>query len=53
MQTHAGNGLLAGLVSITASCAFVEGWAAVVIGMIGGFVYYGATHLVTNVWKVG
>ena len=30
------NGLLAGLVAITAPCAFVDGWSAVIIGMVAG-----------------
>ncbi|MCM3356993.1 MULTISPECIES: ammonium transporter [unclassified Psychrobacillus] len=37
------NGALAGLVAITASCAFVDVWASVVIGLIAGvLVFYSA-----------
>jgi ammonium transporter, Amt family len=32
------NGVLAGLVAITAPCAFVDGWAAVVIGLLAGVI---------------
>jgi Amt family ammonium transporter len=36
----AGNGALAGLVAITGPCAYVNTWSAVIIGIIGGGVYY-------------
>jgi Amt family ammonium transporter len=48
----AGNGALAGLVSITGPCAFVQTWAALLIGIIGGLVYYGASKLILLVFKV-
>src|SRR4029434_303045 len=38
------NGMLAGLVAITAPCAFVDSWAAVVIGAIAG------VAVVVSVW---
>jgi ammonia channel protein AmtB len=35
------NGILGGLVAVTANCAFVDYWAAVVIGILSGGVYLG------------
>jgi Amt family ammonium transporter len=37
------NGILAGLVAITAPCAFVDSWAAVVIGAVAGVLVCWAT----------
>jgi len=34
------NGVLAGLVAVTCPCAWIEGWAAIVIGLIGGILMY-------------
>merc|ERR1719498_1056821 len=42
------NGILGGLVSITAACDRVHPWAAFVIGFIGAFVYIGSTRLMSK-----
>eukprot|EP00640_Fibrocapsa_japonica_P001704 CAMPEP_0113935380 /NCGR_PEP_ID=MMETSP1339-20121228/2540_1 /TAXON_ID=94617 /ORGANISM="Fibrocapsa japonica" /LENGTH=469 /DNA_ID=CAMNT_0000937511 /DNA_START=106 /DNA_END=1515 /DNA_ORIENTATION=- /assembly_acc=CAM_ASM_000762 len=41
----ANNGVLAGLVSITAPCSTCTGEGAFIIGIIGGLVYYGASKM--------
>merc|ERR1719223_615923 len=54
------NGVLAGLVSITAGCSVVDEWCAILIGAIGGGVYYGSAELLLklkvddplNAWPV-
>ena len=48
----AGNGALAGLVAITGGCAFVQTWAALIIGLVAGLVYYGSSKLVLHKMRV-
>eukprot|EP00308_Calcidiscus_leptoporus_P004490 CAMPEP_0119353324 /NCGR_PEP_ID=MMETSP1334-20130426/2501_1 /TAXON_ID=127549 /ORGANISM="Calcidiscus leptoporus, Strain RCC1130" /LENGTH=482 /DNA_ID=CAMNT_0007366583 /DNA_START=42 /DNA_END=1490 /DNA_ORIENTATION=+ len=46
------NGILGGLVSITAGAAVITPWYAFVVGIIGGGIYYGASKLMVNVLKI-
>ena len=46
------NGMLAGLVAITAPCAFVDAWAAVTLGAIAGLIMYLSVFFVEEKLKI-
>jgi Amt family ammonium transporter len=46
------NGMLAGLVAITAPCAFVQPWAAAVIGVLSGVIVIEAVFFVERKLKI-
>mmetsp|Transcript_85928 Transcript_85928/g.248127 ORF Transcript_85928/g.248127 Transcript_85928/m.248127 type:complete len:458 (-) Transcript_85928:2-1375(-) len=39
------NGILAGLVAVTAACATIKPWESAIIGLLAGFIYQGASML--------
>ncbi|MGB0652951.1 MAG: ammonium transporter [Thermoplasmatota archaeon] len=43
------NGMLGGLVAVTAPCAFIAPWAALVVGGIGGLTYLGGAALLERI----
>jgi Amt family ammonium transporter len=46
------NGMLAGLVAITAPCAFVDPWAAMVIGIVAGVLVIESVFLIERKGKI-
>lgn len=49
--TMAMNGVLSGLVAVTAPCGTIEPWAACLIGMTAGWIYIAGSSLLIK-WKI-
>lgn len=47
-----GNGALAGLVSVTGPCGYIEVWASFPTGIIGAIIYVGCSKFILNVLKI-
>mmetsp|Transcript_17236 Transcript_17236/g.23915 ORF Transcript_17236/g.23915 Transcript_17236/m.23915 type:complete len:195 (+) Transcript_17236:1-585(+) len=43
------NGILGGLVAITSGCVYIEPWAAVILGLVAGFVYQVGARLLIRI----
>ncbi|WP_166244176.1 ammonium transporter [Paenibacillus turpanensis] len=43
------NGALSGLVAVTAGCAFITQWSAIVIGLVAGLIVIAATLLIDRI----
>lgn len=43
------NGILVGCVAVTGACDRCENWAAIIIGIIGAFVYIGACKFLEKI----
>lgn len=46
------NGMLAGMVAITAPCAFLDSWAAVLVGVVAGILVVFAAVIVDEKFKI-